>query len=108
MTQTQLQTMLQLHKQALEYLERIQLCKDSMKRCQDNMVDIEKTPNLPRSSKELFLDQYLDTLNQWRDVHSFAVARYADTMRELVEPYLPISEDNGATYLITTYELVRQ
>lgn len=107
MKHQQITNLLELHKSAMDYLEQIANAKAAIKRCYDNMVDIEKSLNLPRSNKDLFLSQYQDTVNEWREVYSRYVARYADTMRELVEPYLHIAEDNGATYLVTSYELVK-
>ena len=103
----QINNLLAKHEQAMEYLKFIADSKDAITRCQDNMVEVEKSPLLPRSSKDLFISQYQETLQEWRECHSRYVARYADTMRELVEPYLPIAEDNGATYLVTSYELVK-
>lgn len=107
MNRQQITDLLAMHEQAIQYLSQIANAKEAILRCQNNMVDIEKSPLLPRSNKDLFIAQYQETIQEWRECHSRYVARYADTMRELVEPYLPIAEDNGATYLVTSYELVK-
>lgn len=101
MTQTQLQTMLQLHRKAVTTLSEIQASNEDIARTQDRLVLNSKDPLQTSKTRAYHEDTLLDLLQQQRKLRDMHIEQYAHIAQQLAEPFVP-----KESYLVTTHEIV--
>lgn len=101
MTQTQLQTMLQLHRNAVTVLSDIQATKQDIKEVQQALADNQYDPTITTKIRNYWEDMYIERLAAYRKLLSMQSEQYAHIAQQLAEPFVP-----KESYLITTHEIV--
>ena len=101
MTQTQLQTMLQLHRKAVTVLSDIQATKQDIKEVQQALVNNQYDPTITTKIRNYWEDCYTERLAGYRKLLAMQSEQYAHIAQHLAEPFVP-----KESYLITTHEIV--
>lgn len=101
MTQTQLQTMLQLHRKAVAVLSDIQSTRQDIANVQNALVNNQYDPTITTKIRNYWDDCYRERLAGYRKLLSMQSEQYAHIAQQLAEPFVP-----KETYLVTTREIV--
>ena len=101
MTTTQLQAMLQLHRNAVTVLSDIQATKQDIKEVQNALALNQYDPTITTKIRNYWEDMYTERLAAYRKLLAMQSEQYANIAQQLAEPFVP-----KESYLVTTHEIV--